>query len=449
MSTEHFDVIVIGGGPAGITFSKNLKNLNAKLSVAMFRPEEYSMIYCAIPYAIEGLFDYQRTFKSDNLVTDSDTKLIKQSVKSVDLSKKIVVDSSGKTYSANVIFIATGANPVLPPIPGSDAKNVYTVKNQVDMENIMSKLEGAAKRAIVVGAGAIGIEQAQAYLAKGLEVFLVDLAPRVLPNMIDSEIAEILHDEIRDKGIHLILSVSAKSIEKSGDMASRLMLSNGEFIDINPETDFICFSVGMKPDIDIFSEQGLKIEKDGIVVDSKMRTNINGVYAAGDCCHFTSAIDGKSIMGKLATSAVPMAKTAARVVAGLDDAYDGFINGAATCVFDYRVGSTGFTEDVTRLRGFDTIIGWGETTTLFPMMPGAKKLRVKIVADNIDMRVIGGQVLSVLPTTDKIDIISLAIAHKLTVKDLSKLSYSAQPWQSFMPARNAIVQACESIIQRI
>ena len=141
-----------------------------------------------------------------------------------------------------------------------------------------------------------------------------------------------------------------------------------------------------------------------------------------------------------------MAKTAARVVVGLDEEYPGFFNGAATCFHDLRIASTGFTSAIAEQRGIETIAGWGETTTLFPMMPRAGKVRVTIIADVRDLRIIGGQVVNTLPATDKIDIITLAIQQQLTLKGLSKLSYSTQPWQSFMPASSAIVDACENAL---
>jgi NADPH-dependent 2,4-dienoyl-CoA reductase/sulfur reductase-like enzyme len=191
------------------------------------------------------------------------------------------------------------------------------------------------------------------------------------------------------------------------------------------------------------------MRRDGIIVNGRMQTNIPGVYAAGDCCSFVSLIDGQPVGGKLATNAVPMAKTAARVVAGRDDEYPGFINGAATCVYDFRIGSTGFTEEAAHTRDFETIAGYGETTTLFPMMPEAQPLHVKIVADKKSLRIIGGQIVSKLPATDKTDVITLAIQRRLTLKGLARLSYSAQPWQSFFPARSAIVEACEKALDKL
>jgi len=440
------DVVVIGGGPAGITFSRKLKKLKPEADITMFRPEAYSMVYCAIPYAIEGLFDPAKVFKRDELVTDVGVELIRSSVSSVNLEMKQIVDEAGDTYSYQTLFIAMGASPVCPPIPGADAANVFTVKTGQDMSGIIEKVKEGAKRAIVVGAGAIGIEQAQAYQARGIETWLIDMAAHALPNMVDEDMSEPLHVALKEKGVHLALNAKVEVLEVEEAGVRKVRLSNGETIDLDADKDFVCFAVGMKADVELFENSDLEMTRDGIVVDSRMRTNIADVYAAGDCCSFYSSIDEKPLGGKLATNAVPMAKIAARVLAGKDDEYAGFFNGAATCVEDWRIGSTGFTATIAESRGIETLVGYGETTTLFPMMPRAETLKLKIVADRKTMRVIGGQVVSKLSATDKIDVITLAIQRRMTLKGLSKLSYSAQPWQSFFPARSAIVEACENAL---
>jgi len=445
--TKKVDVLIIGGGPAGITFARKLKKLNPGMSITMLRPEAHSMVYCAIPYAIEGLFDPAKVFKKDELVTEVGVDLVRRAASEVDLKARRVVDDAGEEYSADTIFLATGALPIRPPIPGVDAANVYTVKTQLDMESLIQQLSDGARRAVVVGAGAIGIEQAQAYQAHGLDTYLLDMAPRVLPAMVDEDLAGGLHDALTEKGVHLMLSTRVEALETADENVRCVLTSGGDRIELDPDRDFVCFSVGMRPDVGLFEGQGLEMRRDGIVVDGRMRTNLPGVYAAGDCCSYLSLLDGQPIGGKLATNAVPMAKIAASVVAGRDDEYPGFLNGAATCVYDLRVGSTGFTEEVAQERGIGTVAGWGETTTLFPMMPGAGDLKVKVVADARDLRIIGGQVVSALPVTDKIDTLPLAIQRRLTLKGLARLSYSAQPWQSFFPARSAIVEACENALE--
>jgi NADPH-dependent 2,4-dienoyl-CoA reductase/sulfur reductase-like enzyme len=444
--TKTSSIVVLGGGPAGITFSRKLKKLKPDVSITMFRPEAHSMVYCAIPYAIEGLFDPSKVFKSDELVTDVGVRLVRRSITSVDFNNKQLKDDTGEAYDYTTLFIATGASPIRPPIPGADAANVFTIKTGQDMSKIIEKINHGAQRAVVVGAGAVGIEQAQAYQARGIETWLIDMASHALPNMIDNEMSEPLHAALREKGVHLALDAKVESLDTVEGRVRQISLSTGEVIGLDPERDFVCFSVGMKPDVEMFKNTKLKMTRDGIVVDSRMRTNIPNVFSAGDCCTFYSAIDEKPFGGKLATNAVPMAKIAARVLAGKDDEYAGFYNGAATCVEDWRIGSTGFTAAIANDRGIETLVGYGNTTTFFPMMPGADTLKVKIVADKKDMRIIGGQVLSKLPATDKIDVITQAIQRRMTLKGLSKLSYSAQPWQSFFPAKSAIVEACENAL---
>ena len=242
------DIIIIGGGPAGITFSRKLKKLKADREVTMFRPEAHSMVYCA---------------------------------------------------------------------------------------------------------GAIGIEQAQAYQARGIETWLIDMAPHALPNMVDADMSAPLHEAMQEKGVHLVFEAKVEALKVTDAGVSQVHLSNGDTIDLDPEKDFVCFAVGMKPDVDLFKDSTLEMTRDGIVVDTRMQTNIPDVLAVGDCCTFYSAIDEKALGGKLATNAAPMAK---------------------------------------------------------------------------------------------IDVITLAIQRRMTLKGLSKLSYSAQPWQSFFPARSAIVEACENAL---
>lgn len=446
---QKIDVIVIGGGPAGITFSRYLKKLKPDVTITMFRPEEYSMVYCAIPYALGGLFDTEKVYKKDTLVTDSGTNLVRLHISKVDLDAQTAVDEHGNIYHYGMLFIATGADPVLPCVQGYDARNVYTVKTQQDMLTLKSKIEQGAKCAVVVGAGAIGIEQAQAFQEKGLDVHLVDVADHVLISVVDADMAETVEQIIREKGIHLHLGTSVESMVAHERFVDQIILTNGDRIEINYKTDFVCFAVGVKPNVDIFRGQGLEMNSDGIVVDAVMRTNMPNVLAAGDCCSFVSGIDGMPVGGKLATNAVPMAKVAAHTAAGLEVTYPGFYNGAATCAYHLRIGGTGFTERMATNRGIETICGYGQTTHTFPMMPGAQDLRVKIVVNADSNKIIGGQVVGSTSVTDKVDIITLAIQQKMTVDQLAKLSYSAQPWQSFYPARNAIVQACEDVIAHV
>ncbi len=443
---KDYEIIIIGGGPAGITLSKKLA---PKMKVAVIRPEDYSMIYCAMPYAIEGLFPIEQTFKKDALVTDSGADLIRSSVTKVDFDKKIVLLENDERVSYEKLIIATGANPFIPAIKGNKLEGILGFKTEIDMRKILKNIESGIKKIVVVGAGAIGIELALALKKIELEVHLVDMAQTVLPNLIDAEMSEKIYEEIVDLGINLHLKTKISELIGS-KFVEQVILDNGSKINFdsieNSLSGMVVFSTGMTPAVSIFKKSNLEIGKDGIIINPKMQTNLKDVFAVGDCTQFYSGITNKPYPGKLATNAVPMAKILAFNLLGQDREYPGFFNGSATKVGKYYVGGTGLSERIANENGFETICGYSEVTSKFPIMPDAKKMRLKLISDAQSKKLIGAQIISEEPVTDKIDTLTLAIQNQLTIMSLTQLSYSAQPYQSFYPAANLIVLATEDIL---
>lgn len=447
MKTIKTVYLIIGGGPVGIQAARMLKNNRPESSVTVLRPEEFSVIYCAIPYVIEGIIEPSAIAKKDELLTEVGADLIKASAKKIDFAAHLVTLEDGRQIEYSKLLIATGAVPFVPPIKGHELKNIYTVKTAQDTQKIQNAAANA-KKAVVIGAGAIGIEQAQAIKALGREVHLVDMAPHPLSAMIDEEFGKIVVEKLAGEGI--IWHGSAALSELVGkEGVSRVVLGNGNNIDLDENNDMVIVSVGVKPELSLFAETPLECEKDGIIVNSSMQTNIEDVFAAGDCVHFWSGVDGRPLGGKLATNAVPMAKVAAKTMLGRKAEYKGFFNGAATCVGELRIGGTGFSETLAKARGFKTITGFGQTTSRFPIMPGAKKVQVKLVADANTGKLLGGQVIGYEAVAEKVDIITLALQQQMKLEELAQFSYSAQPWQTFYPANNAIVMAAEDALKKL
>lgn len=448
---KKYEVLTIGGGPAAITIAKVL---GRKKKVGIIRPEAYSMIYCAMPYAIEDIVDVQKTFKQDSLVTDAGADLIRDKVISVDFDRKTLQTVAGETFGYDKLVIATGSTPFLPPIEGVGYEGVFVFKWEDDLKRLEQAVkEKKLKKAVVVGAGAIGIELALALQSCELETHLVDMATTVLPNLLDPDMAVQAEEQVRKSGLQLHLGARTEKILGDG-RAEKVVLDSGEEINLTDENNpygIVVFCVGMKPNVEIFRNSALEIGRLGIVVDSKMQTNLPDVYSVGDCAQFVSGITGELTEGKLATNAVPMARLLAKNMLGADREYDGFFNGAATRVGDLFVGGTGLSEEAAR-KHYDVVVGYAELTTTFPIMPEAKPVKMKLIADKSDkrqLRVLGAQVVSGNPVTDKVDIITLAIQSKLTVNDLVGFSYSAQPYQSFFPANNLIVACAESILSKV
>ncbi|MBN2297980.1 MAG: FAD-dependent oxidoreductase [Deltaproteobacteria bacterium] len=448
-------VIIIGGGPAAISMAKIM---GGKKHITIIRPENHSMIYCAMPYVIENLIPFNKTLKKDSLVTDTGATLIRDRVEKVDFEQKHVHTEKGNVYTYDKLVIATGADPVLPPIQGTDLQGVLTFKTEDDLKRIVDLAENGLRKAVVVGAGAIGIELAQALNSRGVQTHLVDMEEQVLPNLLDKEMAEEVEDELVRLGLtlhlgHKVLSLHGKrfarevALDKGHTIHLETADNCSEDHEENVTPSLVVFAVGMRPNTGIFAGTMLATGRDGIVINDKMETNIEDVYAVGDCTQFTSAVTGDVSPGKLATNAVPMGKLLARNMLGSNERYNGFYNGAATKAGNYYVGGTGLSEKAARDR-MDVIVGYADLTTAFPIMPSAGSVRVKLIAEKGSLRIVGGQIVSELPATDKVDLITMAVQFGLTAQDLRIFSYSSQPYQSYFPANNILVHAAENILEQ-
>ncbi len=453
---NKYEIAVIGGGPAAITLAKMV---GRKKKIAIIRPEDHSMIYCAMPYAIEGLIDIGKTLKKDEIVTDSGAVLIRDRVDKIDFREKKLILSDSSEIIYEKLVIATGAEPIIPPVPGVSLKGVTGFKTEKDLTVIQSTIASGLKKAVVVGAGAIGIELAQALKEAGLAVDLVDMGSSILPNLVDTEMTDDLKNEIIRKGINIHLETRVTELEGK-EWVEHVILDNGSRIHFDARDEcseagsathdgIVIFAAGMKPVIDLVRNSDMEVGKDGIVVNSRMETSIKDVFAAGDCTQFISGITCGVTAGKLATNAVPMAKVLGFNILGQKREYSGFYNGAATKVGKYFVGGTGLSESAALKAGFDVVTGYSEVTTQFPIMPDAKKMKFKIIADRKTKRIIGAQIVSGEPVTGRIDLLTFAIQKNSGIDELAGLSYSSQPYQSYFPAANGVVMAAEEILKNI
>jgi NADH dehydrogenase/NADH oxidase (H2O2-forming) len=440
----HHEILIIGGGPAAITLTKVL---GRSKDVAVIRPEDNSMIYCAMPYVIEGLLPVEKTLKKDDLITEAGGKLIRNRAAAVNTNKKEVTLESGDMLTYDKLIFATGANPVIPPVIGKDLPGVMTFKTESDLKLLKQTVEKGLEHAVIVGAGAIGIELAQALRTAGARVDLVDMAVTILSNLVDPDLSLESQDQITQMGIELHLGKTVVALHGEEQVES-VELDSGKHIDL-PEHGIVVFAVGMKAETDLAREAGIETGRGGIIINSHMETNLDDIYAVGDCVQFTSGITHEVIPGKLATNAVPMARVLASRLLGKQRSYAGFFNGAATKTGSLFVGGTGLSQQEAKKNGFTIVTGQSRLTTRFPIMPDSKPITCRLHVDAATKQVVGAQLVSGEPVTSTLDLLTLAIQKKMTVTDLIELSYSSQPYQSFFPAANVIVMAAEQADAKI
>jgi NADPH-dependent 2,4-dienoyl-CoA reductase/sulfur reductase-like enzyme len=324
-------------------------------------------------------------------------------------------------------------------------------KTENQMAAINSWVGRGPATAVVVGAGAVGIELVQALNHRGIDVHVVDMGNTVLPNMMDSDMSVQLEDELKQMGVSVHTGRKVTGIEGRVN-AEKVVLDNGDTIDLkgaDGQNGLVVFAAGMVPEVELVKGSKIKVENGGIVVNDKMETTVKDVYAAGDCCQFSSAITGKVVSGKLATNAVPMARIIGYNMQGQNRTYPGFYNGAATKVGKFFAGSTGLTEKAAKDAGYELIIGYSNLTTKFPIIPGSKKKKMKLVCEKGTNLVLGAQIVSEEPVIGRIDLMTFAIQKNSTAEDLCALSYASQPHQSFYPAANLIVLAAEDVRRQI
>ncbi|MGB9843981.1 MAG: NAD(P)/FAD-dependent oxidoreductase, partial [Caldisericia bacterium] len=268
-------VIVIGGVAGGATCATRLKRLKTDLEIKIYERDYFiSYANCGIPYYIGGIVSRERLF----VVTPEEMKkkygidvFVRHEVIKIDpKEKKILVKNleSGETFedSYDYLVLSPGASPIKPKIPGIDSEKIFTLRTVGDADRIIKEIESGVKEATVVGGGFIGIEVTENLVRRGLKVNLVEALPQVL-SFIDKDLISFVHDELKNKGVSLYLGSAVKEFKEENKL--KTILENGTEI----SSDFVVFSIGVKPEVNLAKEAGLKIgETGGIFVDETMRT---------------------------------------------------------------------------------------------------------------------------------------------------------------------------------
>jgi len=429
-------IVIIGANAAGVSAAAFARKTDRKAEIILIEKDKYAAYSrCGLPFAIAGevssLEDlvlyppsYYQTMKFDlRLETEA---------KRVDLESRTVevVDKSGKKeeISFDSLIFCTGASPWIPPIEGRDKKGVFMLRTIDDARAIMEALS-SAKKAVVIGAGAIGLEMAAAMKEKGLEVAVVELLPHVLPLAIDADIAKMVQGVLEEHGIRVILGKPVKRI--LGDERVKAVEVDGEEL----EADIVIAATGVRPNTALAAEAGLAIGPTRAIktdfrmrcLDAQRQRPVEGVYAAGDCAETIHMVTGLPALSQLGTTAVRMGKVAGINAAGGYAIFPGVLGSFVTKIFDLQVGSTGLTAEQAKRLGMDVVTGVATHVTKAEYYPGGKHIRVKLVVDKATKRVVGGQVAGGEDVTQRVNTIALAIQAKMSVYDLAMLRSAYAP----------------------
>ncbi|MFN7958913.1 MAG: FAD-dependent oxidoreductase [Holophagaceae bacterium] len=447
-------ILIVGGVAGGASAAARARRLSESATIIVFERGPYvSFANCGLPYHIGGVIsDRSRLLLQTPASLEARFELdvrVNTEVVSIDSGSQVVVARNLKTGKESrerydALILSPGAEAIRPPIPGVDHPAIFTLRNMGDMDAILEvTAKKSAGRALIVGAGYIGLELAEQFRHRGMEVALVERLPHVL-GVADTEMTYPLHEELRRQEVDLRLgqAVSAFELDGAGLVAT---LDDGDRI----ACDLAVLCVGVKPEVRLAREAGLIIgPAGGIQVDDQMRTSQPNIYAVGDAVEVREFVSGEPAMIPLAGPANRQGRIAAEVVLGRDSRYKA-TQGTAICkVFDLSFAMTGLSETMLQRKGMPYQRIYVHPADHATYYPGAHPMTLKLLFDPEDGRILGAQAVGVAGVDKRIDVIAVAQRAGLTVFDLEDLELCyAPPYGSAKDAVNMAGFVASNVIR--
>ena len=434
-------VLIIGGVACGPKAASRLKRLMQKADVTMIeRGRLVSYGACGLPYYVEGTFPdvgmlcetpvgVKRTPVFFEKVKGFRT-LTRTEAYSIDRNRKIVrirnLDSGSQSeLPYDKLVLATGSRPIMPPIEGIALKNVWFMRHPDDAESMVEQIENQKLRhAVLVGAGYIGVEMAEALRGRGLEVTMIEMFDQILPQFLDFEMAELAAKHIRSKGVKLILGERVKSLEGNGTVSAVVTENN------TIPADLVVIGAGVRPNDELAREAGLACApKGGIIINSYCQTSDPDIYAGGDCV-VNQSIDPMikdPLFVPLGSTANKHGRTIADHIAGIAAPFPG-ISATGICkAFDYNLGRTGLTEKQARSLYPDVETALWTGPALPHYIPQSKPLIIKMVASRRNRKLLGVQVIGMADASKRLDVAATALFFGATIDQVAALDLGYAP----------------------
>ncbi len=439
-------LVVVGGDAGGMSAAataRRRRDPDALEIVAFERTGTTSYSACGIPYLVGGV-----VHDADTLIARSAEEhrahgidvRIRHDVIAVDLAARTVVarDLDGGTevvLGFDHLVLATGASPIRPELPGADARGVFGVQHLDDGIAISRLLaEEDPGTAVVVGAGYIGIEMAEAFLSQGLRVVMVDRADHPMPTL-DPDMGQLVADEIRRLGIDLRLGCTVSGIRVEDGRVRAVQVEDDEI-----PADVVVFGLGVRPNRELAEAAGITIgETGGIRIDDHARTSAPEVYAAGDCVETYHRVSRRPVAIALGTHANKQGRVAGINITGGDARFPGVIGTAVAKVCALEVGRTGLTEQMAADAGFVARGVRFDGTNRAGYFPGAEAVRVKLVVEEPTGRLLGAQVVGHEGAAKRVDVLAVCVWNEMTVEEIMELDLGYAP--PFAPLWDPVVAA--------
>lgn len=433
-------VVIIGLGAAGFAAMLSAKKFNRSAEIIVVDKKKFDLLHhCGLPFYIEGriknIADLTQNVNLEGMgvkkYPDYEAIKIHGDAKEVEIKKLSTGEHEKIKYDS--LIIACGAEAFKPPIKGVEF--AYTLDNAENAQKIKEKAK-TAKAAVVIGAGAIGLETGYALKELGLNVKIVDILQNALPKLIDKDISEIVENYLKNNGIEMLFNQKINEITHD-----RVILNDDEV-----DSDLTILATGVRGNLELAKNSGIHVGKFGIEVNKKMETNLKDVYAAGDCVQAFSEINKAPFACQIATTAYHQGTKAGINAAGGNAAYSGILGTFVSKIGEIEVAATGFNSFFAEQNGYKVIVSKAKSKTKPDWFPGSAEITIKLIA-NDKGKLIGAQAIGKEGAASRINALSAAIKAGFSFKELAELELAYCP--SVSSAVDVITVAAELGLRKI
>jgi NADPH-dependent 2,4-dienoyl-CoA reductase/sulfur reductase-like enzyme/rhodanese-related sulfurtransferase len=426
-------LVIVGGVAGGATAAARARRLDEFAEIIVFERGEYvSFANCGLPYYIGQVIK-----KRDNLLVTTAQALKERyninvrnfsQVMAIDRKNKLVTVENlqtGKSYTETYdkLILSRGAEPIKPKMEGIDLDTVFSVRNIPDTDRIKACIDTQKpESAVIVGGGYIGLEMAENLVQRGIKATIIEMLDQVMAPL-DYEMAALVHDHLRKKGVALELENSVTGFVKKGN---RTVVSTGKGREI--ECDLVILSIGIKPEVGLANAASLELgDCGGIKVDASMRTSDPDIFAVGDAVEIKDFVTGMPAVFALAGPANKQGRIAADNAMGRQSRYSGSQGTAIVKIFDMAAASTGASEKTLKQNDVPYLTSYTHSDSHAGYYPGAKRLSIKLLFSPDSGKLLGAQIVGKEGVDKRIDVLATALRGNMTVYDLEELELAYAP----------------------
>ena len=440
------DVVVLGG-LSGITAGISCRRHYPEKKVILIRKEGTVLIPCGIPYIFGTVGGPENNVVPDGLLEKNGIELVTDEAINLDREKKIITLKNHEPIQYEKLVFATGSLPLVPPIPGVNKENVFSVRKEFDYLKELLKKVDKAKDIVIIGGGFIGVEFAdECRKNRDVNITVVEMMDRCLQLALDNEYCDEARAKLEETGVKVLTNEKVVSINGKEDAVESVELASGKEI----KADLVILGIGAIPNSKLAEKSGLELGfRKGIKVDRLMRSYTDkNIFACGDCCTKESFFDGKPSGIMLASVATSEARIAGANLFSPVHHNCGVISVFATVINGRAFGVAGLTERDLKKNGINIVIGEAAAADTHPGgMPNSTMLKVKLIFAKDTGIILGGAVSGGKSTGEMVNVLSACILHRMTANDIAVFQMGTHPALTSSPIAYPIVNAaCKAVL---